>query len=216
MSSDGERYSTVLADEVCSDFNKALEKAQQPNDNTNANSRTIDPPTQIPMARVDMKNESNSYRPLDIPACGSYSGTSCGLTTATLNHTSTTKHNAGPTSGTFSANAGSATNVSTAAYSKHVNAIVNFSISAIDANTCTTHAPSIVLHVYGSSAAASVLSAASVEFANLVRNKFQFQTGNLDSLSSANSVRTSGATASKRKSNKEIDVEQKGVASVAV
>ena len=179
------------------------------------NSKNIETPTQIPMVRVDRAKESSSYRPLDIPASESYSRTSCGLATAKLNHTSSTKHIAGPSSSTLAANARSATNVSTAALSKHVNAFVNSSFSATDANTCITHAPSIVLDVLGTTAVAFILSATAVQIVIAVRNKFQFQTGNLDSLFSSNSVRTSGAAASKRNLTKKVMLRKNSVASEA-
>ena len=171
-------------------FKDIIEKEPLSIDITKVNFEVFDPPTQTLMAHVDMANESNSYRPLDIPACGFYSGTSCGLTTATLNNTSPTKRKAGTTSSTFSTNIGSATNVSTAALSKHVNAYVNSPSSTDDANTCTTHASSDVLDVSGPSAAAPVLSDPPVQFINPVKNRPQFQTG------ASNSVRSSGAAVS--------------------
>ena len=143
------------------DYINNYKKAPLTIDNTKVNSKTIGPSTQTPMARVDIANKSNSYRPLDFPACRSYSGTSCRLTTAKLNHTSPTDHNAGPTSNTLAANAGSA--------------------------TFTTHEPSISVVVSGQPAAASVSSDASVQFANPVRNKFQFQSSFLNSSNSKGS-----------------------------
>ena len=178
------------------DFYDLIQKAPQLHDNTKMNSKTIDPPTQIPGARFDMANEANSYRPLDIPACGSYSSTSCGLTTATLNHTSPTKHNAGPSSGTLAANAGSATNGCTVVLSKEVNALVNSPFLAHNVATCSRYVPSIVVDSCGLSAVASVPSDAPVQFGKPVKITGQLQNERFESFSTYNSVRTSGAATS--------------------
>ena len=156
------------------------------------------------MARPDVANKSNFYPPLNIPACGSYSCASCGLTTDTLNHTSPKKHNVGTTSSIYAANAGSTTNVSNAVLSKHVNALVNSPFSAHDIFTFTTHEASDS-SVYGQPAAAFVSSDASVQFANPVKNKSQFQNGIRYSISWYNTVRASGAAATKGSSNKKFN-----------
>ena len=58
----------------------------------------------------------------------------------------------------------------------------------------------------GLTAAASILSATTIQFVIPVRNKSQFQTDNLDSLSSSNSVGTNRVAASKGSTNKKVNV----------
>ena len=72
-----------------------------------------------------------------------------------------------------------------------------------------TSAPPMDVTAIASSCPVSVAANTCVQFANSARNKSQFQTEILYSLISSRSVRTNPVAASKRKSNKEVDVEQK-------